>query len=112
MNHEDGAAQLHADLHERAGSVGGVTGTDHQRSVDMTGAALPTLTEKSVAPVTDTELQETSEGQEPNEHEKQTLRRVGDHFPASAYLIAVVELCERFTCRSRRYAPRACLAVG
>ena len=35
--------------------------------------------------------------EEPTEEEKKTLRRIGDKFPASAYLIAVVELCERFT---------------
>ncbi|KPM39831.1 Peptide transporter PTR2 [Neonectria ditissima] len=37
------------------------------------------------------------DGEEPNEYEKQTLRRVGENLPASAYLIAVVELTERFT---------------
>ncbi|KAH6884930.1 POT family protein [Thelonectria olida] len=39
----------------------------------------------------------TADGEEPNEYEKQTLRRVGENLPASAYLIAVVELTERFT---------------
>jgi proton-dependent oligopeptide transporter, POT family len=41
--------------------------------------------------------EETPEGEEPSEYEKQHLRRVGENLPASAYLIAVVELCERFT---------------
>ena len=40
---------------------------------------------------------QTADGDEPNEHEKGTLRRVGENLPASAFLIAVVELCERFT---------------
>lgn len=39
----------------------------------------------------------TAEGDEPNEYEKGTLRRIGENLPASAYLIAVVELTERFT---------------
>ncbi|KAF7558009.1 hypothetical protein G7Z17_g339 [Cylindrodendrum hubeiense] len=39
----------------------------------------------------------TPEGEEPNEYEKGTLRRIGENLPASAYLIAVVELTERFT---------------
>lgn len=43
------------------------------------------------------EFGETAEGEEPNEHEKQTLRRVGENLPASAFLIAIVELTERFT---------------
>ena len=41
--------------------------------------------------------EETPEGEEPNEYEKQHLRRVGENLPASAFLIAIVELCERFT---------------
>ena len=41
--------------------------------------------------------EETLEGEEPNEYEKEHLRRVGENLPASAFLIAVVELCERFT---------------
>jgi proton-dependent oligopeptide transporter, POT family len=41
--------------------------------------------------------EETPEGEEPTEYEKRTLRRVGENLPASAFLIAIVELCERFT---------------
>ena len=40
---------------------------------------------------------DTIDGEEPNEHEKATLRRVGETLPASAFMIAVVELMERFT---------------
>lgn len=39
----------------------------------------------------------TVDGNEPTEHELQTLRKVADSLPWSAYLVAVVELCERFT---------------
>ena len=40
---------------------------------------------------------ETADGEEPSEYEKEHLRRVGENLPASAFLIAIVELCERFT---------------
>jgi proton-dependent oligopeptide transporter, POT family len=47
--------------------------------------------------IADAELEPTAEGEEPNEHEKLHLRRVGERLPMSAFLIAIVELCERFT---------------
>ncbi|KAI5363860.1 putative proton-dependent oligopeptide transporter family, PTR2 family proton/oligopeptide symporter [Septoria linicola] len=40
---------------------------------------------------------EESFGPEPTEHERLTLRRVADDLPWSTFLVAVVELCERFT---------------
>ncbi|CAG8976665.1 hypothetical protein HYALB_00012057 [Hymenoscyphus albidus] len=40
---------------------------------------------------------ETHDGDEPNETEKQKLRRVGENLPLAAWLVAIVELCERFT---------------
>jgi POT family proton-dependent oligopeptide transporter len=36
-------------------------------------------------------------GTAPTEEEKRTLRRIGDPLPKAAFLVAVVELCERFT---------------
>lgn len=36
-------------------------------------------------------------GEAPTEEEKRTLRRIGDPLPKSAFLVAIVELCERFT---------------
>lgn len=45
----------------------------------------------------DLETEPTADGEEPNEHEKRHLRRVGENLPMSAFLIAIVELCERFT---------------
>ncbi|KAF7874202.1 hypothetical protein EAF04_002874 [Stromatinia cepivora] len=35
--------------------------------------------------------------EEPTDEEKRTLRRVGDSLPMSAWLVAIVELCERFS---------------
>lgn len=46
---------------------------------------------------TDMESGPTADGDEPNEHERSNLRRVGENLPASAFLIAIVELTERFT---------------
>lgn len=37
------------------------------------------------------------EGDEPTEEELATLRKVADHLPWSAFIVALVELCERFT---------------
>ena len=37
------------------------------------------------------------DGEEPTEEELATLRRVADHLPLSAFIVALVELCERFT---------------
>ncbi|KAK4693535.1 hypothetical protein P7C71_g3887, partial [Lecanoromycetidae sp. Uapishka_2] len=37
------------------------------------------------------------EGDEPTEEERETLRKVADKLPWSAFLVAMVELCERFT---------------
>ena len=45
----------------------------------------------------DEEIVETPDGEEPNEREKRSLRRVGENLPASAFLIAIVELTERCT---------------
>jgi proton-dependent oligopeptide transporter, POT family len=39
----------------------------------------------------------TPDGDEPSASEKRALRRVGESLPKAAYIVAVVELCERFT---------------
>lgn len=91
QNHEDTAAELHATVQQR------LSVDEKPRAEDATGAALP-IPEKGT--FQDTEAGSAIDGEEPTEHEKKTLRRIGDKFPASAYLIAVVELCERFTCMS------------
>lgn len=60
---------------------------------------MPANAEKqSVSPGnTDSESGPTPDGAEPNDYEKGSLRRIGENLPASAFLIAVVELTERFT---------------
>jgi hypothetical protein len=41
-------------------------------------------------------IEDTADDDEPSEHEKKTLRRVGEWLPWSAWLVAIVEFCERF----------------
>jgi POT family proton-dependent oligopeptide transporter len=36
-------------------------------------------------------------GERPTEEEKRTLRHIGEPIPKAAFLVAIVELCERFT---------------
>lgn len=40
---------------------------------------------------------DTPDGGEPTEEEKQKLRKVADKLPWSAFLVCIIELCERFT---------------
>ncbi|KAF6822479.1 MFS peptide transporter [Colletotrichum plurivorum] len=77
QNHEDTVAELHDTLAHR------VTSDPEKKQP---------FPEK-----TDSESGPTPDGAEPNDYEKSTLRRVGESLPASAFLIAVVELTERFT---------------
>lgn len=86
QNHEDVAAELHATVQER-------TAPTQHHAEDATGANLPVVEKGGYE---DFEADSAYSGEEePTEHDKKTLRRIGDNFPASAYLIAVVELCER-----------------
>lgn len=39
----------------------------------------------------------TPEGSEPTEYEIETLRHVGESLPFAVFLVAIIELCERFT---------------
>lgn len=56
----------------------------------------PDTKEKS-AETSEKALADTPDGEEPTEEEKKTLRHVAENLPVSAWLVAVVELCERFT---------------
>ena len=42
-------------------------------------------------------LEDGADGDVPNEIQRKTLRRMGDSMPAATWLVAVIELCERFT---------------
>lgn len=39
----------------------------------------------------------TADGDEPSDEEKQNLRKVADKLPWAAFLVCIIELCERFT---------------
>ncbi|KAF2145873.1 uncharacterized protein K452DRAFT_283172 [Aplosporella prunicola CBS 121167] len=67
---------------------------------DIVGGQLrPSIT--STRDVTAGELEKTAsstaDGEEPTEEEKRQLRHIGENLPISAFLVAFVELCERFT---------------
>jgi len=40
---------------------------------------------------------ETPDGDEPTDYEKATLEHIGESIPKTAFLVAIVELCERFS---------------
>jgi len=65
----------------------------------MAGGTTPhaPLDEKYVATLDrSSSTSSTLDGDEPNEEERHTLRKVADKLPWSAFLVAMVELCERF----------------
>ncbi|KAJ5180913.1 MFS peptide transporter Ptr2 [Penicillium capsulatum] len=53
--------------------------------------------EKSTMDVDKEALSITPDGEEPNDDEKRSLRHVAENLPISAWLVAIVELSERFT---------------
>ncbi|KAH0347329.1 peptide transport protein PTR2, partial [Aureobasidium melanogenum] len=86
MDHESSAAELHATAVEPRVK-------DHK---DMAGGMEPTKPEYpheehgEIASL-------SNDGEEPTEEERQTLRKVSDKLPWAAFIICVIELCERFT---------------
>ena len=73
----------------------------HGDKKDLTGGLLGQETTvlsygtKSSTSGSDSDI--TPDGDEPTEYEKRHLRRIGENLPLSAFLIAIVELTERFT---------------
>lgn len=65
----------------------------HERGNDVIESAVSENTEiaDEKAPI------DTPDGDEPTEQETKALRHVAENLPISAWLVAVVELCERFT---------------
>ncbi|GAM40037.1 integral membrane peptide transporter [Talaromyces pinophilus] len=80
-DHEVEVAQLHQ-------SFDNVEGVSHPTK-DFTGGSLPEVDEK--LPYI------TADGEVPTDEEKLRLRHVAENLPMSAWLVAMVELCERFT---------------
>lgn len=60
-------------------------------------ADTPTSSEKGVDLVSDDHDHDGFGGERPTDEEKKTLRHVGEPLPKAAFLVAIVELCERFT---------------
>ncbi|KAF7953267.1 hypothetical protein EAE96_006479 [Botrytis aclada] len=80
-------------------------GATSSKMSDDTIAANPTRSESAkerISPTADSRVNSFEKvtdaaEEEPTEEEKQTLRRIGDSLPMSAWLVAIVELCERFS---------------
>lgn len=81
-------------------------GSTHDMAGDcrVVGAESKSTNAKSTAIMREDEPVQSSasgiepfEGDEPTEEELATLRKVADHLPWSAFIVALVELCERFT---------------
>lgn len=63
---------------------------------ETTNARPLVIVEKENPNISSTSLT-SFESDEPTEEERRTLRKVADKLPWSAFLVAVIELCERFT---------------
>ncbi|TGO10863.1 hypothetical protein BTUL_0123g00040 [Botrytis tulipae] len=80
-------------------------GATSSKMSDDTIAANPARPESAkerISPTADSRVNSFEKGndadeEEPTDDEKQTLRRIGDSLPMSAWLVAIVELCERFS---------------
>lgn len=86
MDHESSAAELHATAVEPLKK-------DHK---DMAGGIEPVGHDNGLSSG-DAASFVTADGDEPSDEEKQTLRRVADKLPWAAFLVCIIELCERFT---------------
>ncbi|KAK5997345.1 Peptide transporter PTR2 [Cladobotryum mycophilum] len=87
QNHEDTAAELHETLNERVPNQG----------TDLAGGYIHDSDLKKDHLYSGSDSEPTPDGEEPNEYERHNLRRIGENLPFSAFLIAIVELTERFT---------------
>ncbi|KAJ5893140.1 hypothetical protein N7504_009831 [Penicillium tannophilum] len=81
MSNTDKVAEVTPPAYADETSVEQVIVTDEKRDFDMDKEALSV----------------TADGEEPNDDEKRTLRHIAENLPVSAWLVAIVELCERFT---------------
>ncbi|KAJ4287354.1 peptide transporter ptr2 [Kalmusia sp. IMI 367209] len=104
MEHEMEAANLHQvldkpDLSNKKTDLAGEPLTSRPTVGDVAIADEKAALEAS-SPASSHAVVEEDDGlggDIPTEEEKHTLRRIGDKVPKAAFLVAVVELCERFT---------------
>ncbi|KAJ5632056.1 hypothetical protein N7490_008395 [Penicillium lividum] len=81
MSNTDHAVEVSPPAYANDTALEHVIVTDEKRDLDVDKEALSI----------------TVDGEEPNDDEKRTLRHVAENLPLSAWLVAIVELCERFT---------------
>ncbi|KAL2816285.1 POT family-domain-containing protein [Aspergillus granulosus] len=71
---------------------------EHGIEATLPAVAQAPITEKGqIFGESEKALSVTPDGEEPNDEENKSLRHVAENLPLSAWLVAVVELCERFT---------------
>ncbi|KAG9772354.1 Peptide transporter PTR2 [Exophiala dermatitidis] len=95
-DHHSEFTQLHAEVEQtrRASAVSAISEKVQEKPplpATAEGTAPESIPEKGESNV------ETPVGGEPTDYEKTTLRHVGESLPRSVWLVAVIELCERFT---------------
>lgn len=79
--------------HETVDIAGAPLSNEHQNDKDLAKAY-----DRHDSDVTSEEEVYTGEdGTEPNMEERASLRRIGDSMPLATWLVAIVELCERFS---------------
>lgn len=94
-----GPAEFHAnEVNPRKMSMQDMAGGDEigGAKVETTNAKPMVILEKEQSGMESASVT-SFEGDEPTEEERRTLRKVSDKLPWSAFLVAVIELCERFT---------------
>ncbi|KAF7587923.1 hypothetical protein BBP40_006518 [Aspergillus hancockii] len=77
-----------------------MSSADHDVEVTQQQAqqnATQVIDEKEAFEANEKALTATPDGEEPNAEEIKTLRHIAENLPLSAWLVAIVELCERFT---------------
>ncbi|KIW20942.1 hypothetical protein PV08_01521 [Exophiala spinifera] len=103
-DHEVNVAQLHGESRQDIEPSEKITRDVLGGPLNADPKSLPKAGEHgftSLAPAEamsdDTETEATPDGEEPTAHERKTLRHVGESLPFATFLVAFVELCERFT---------------
>jgi hypothetical protein len=91
-------SSTHASTHH----FGDLLTNSHGHSDDINSPPSYTGDELAVSQSIKADYEDFNE-EEPTEEELATLRRVGDKIPYTAWLVAVVELAERFTCMCLYY---------
>ena len=94
-----GPAEFHAnEVQPRKMSMQDMAGGGDVGGADVaTTNAMPIAIMEKGEDGMDSASQISFEGDEPTEEDRRNLRKVADKLPWSAFLVAAIELCERFT---------------